>query len=379
MNSVENSTAIDIGDGNFEYDVSIISDWNLVGLSVNIVWPAHLSVFPTIVEESLYGYSDSYFLTDALVPGSGYWLRFDEGNSVTVSGNIINDLILSLTEGWNLIAGPSGDVSISLAYDPDSLIVPNTMFGYNTTGYTETDVLSPGYGYWIRSFGEGEVSLSSERDGNYSSPPILDKKQTNMNSISINGKKLYFGSSSMPLKERLSFSLPPKPLAKAKDIRFSNNSRLCLSGDCIVEVMNNDEPLYFECNIMDGDMWKIVDENGNAFNCSDVQLLEFASDVERIFLKKSIDLTPDLFSISPAYPNPFNPVTNIEINIPELSSVNVSIYNIQGQLVETLINKSLQAGNHHILWNGKSFPSGVYFLAMNSSDFSQVEKLMLVK
>ena len=181
MNSVENSITIDIGDGNFEYDVSIISDWNLVGLSVNIEWPDQLSVFPTSVEETLYGYSDSYILTDALVPGSGYWLRFDEGNSVTVSGNIINDLILSLTEGWNLIAGPSGDVSISLAYDPDSLIVPNTMFGYNTTGYTETDVLSPGYGYWIRSFGEGEVSLSSERDGSYSSPPILDKKQTNMN------------------------------------------------------------------------------------------------------------------------------------------------------------------------------------------------------
>ena len=83
--------------------------------------------------------------------------------------------------------------------------------------------------------------------------------------------------------------------------------------------------------------------------------------------------------MSSAYPNPFNPVTNIEINIPELSNVNVSIHNIQGQLVETLVNKKFQAGKHNIVWNGKSYPSGVYFLVMKSSAFSQVEKLMLVK
>ena len=78
MNSVENSTTIDIGGENIDYDVSIITGWNLVGLSVNMEWPGQLSVFPTSVEETLYGYSESYFLTDALVPGAGYWLRFDE-------------------------------------------------------------------------------------------------------------------------------------------------------------------------------------------------------------------------------------------------------------------------------------------------------------
>ena len=379
MNSVENSTTIDIGGENIDYDVSIISGWNLVGLSVNMEWPGQLSVFPTSVEETLYGYSDSYFLTDALVPGSGYWLRFDEDDSVSVSGNIINELIVLLTEGWNLIAGPSEDVPINWAYDPDSLIVPNTMFGYNATGYAETDVLLPGYGYWIRSFGEGEVSLSTIWNGNFTTLPLLDKRQLDINSITINGKTLYFGSSSISSKERLSYSLPPKPPATAKDIRFSNNSRLCLTDECIVEVMNNDEPLYFECNIIDGEMWEIIDGNGKAFNCLDVQVLEFSGDLERIILRKNIYFTPESFFMSSAYPNPFNPVTNIEINIPVLSSVNVSIHNIQGQLVETLVNKKIQAGKHNIVWNGKSYPSGVYFLVMKSSAFSQVEKLMLVK
>ena len=65
MNSVENSMTIVIEGGNSEYDVSLISGWNLVGLSVNMEDPSQLSVFPTSVSETLYGYTDSYFLTDA--------------------------------------------------------------------------------------------------------------------------------------------------------------------------------------------------------------------------------------------------------------------------------------------------------------------------
>tara|TARA_B100000315_G_scaffold252866_1_gene290537 strand:+ start:1119 stop:3512 length:2394 start_codon:yes stop_codon:yes gene_type:complete len=379
MNSVENSMTIVIEGGNSEYDVSLISGWNLVGLSVNMEDPSQLSVFPSSVSETLYGYTDSYFLTDALVPGSGYWLRFDDGDTVTVSGSSINELTVSLTEGWNLIAGPSGNVPIGWAYDPDSLIVPNTLFGYNASGYADTDFLAQGYGYWIRSFGTGEVSLSTDWNDNYATLPPLDKKQSDMNTIKINGKILYFGSSSMDSKERLSYSLPPKPPAPAKDIRFSNNSKLCLMDECVIEVMNNGEPLYFECDIIDSERWEIVDESDNIFECSGVQVLEFSGDLERLILSKSISITPELFFMSPAYPNPFNPVTNIQITIPELSDVNVSVYNIQGQLIETLINENLHAGNHQIIWNGNSYSSGVYFVIMKSANFFQVEKLMLIK
>ena len=108
-------------------------------------------------------------------------------------------------------------------------------------------------------------------------------------------------------------------------------------------------------------------------------MLEFSGDLERLILSKSISITPELFFMSPAYPNPFNPVTNIQITIPELSDVNVSVYNIQGQLIETLINENLHAGNHQIIWNGNSYSSGVYFVIMKSANFFQVEKLMLIK
>ncbi|HJM47907.1 MAG TPA: T9SS type A sorting domain-containing protein [Candidatus Marinimicrobia bacterium] len=379
MDSVENSTTINIGGGNFDYDVSIISGWNLVGLSVNMELPGQLSVFPSSVDETLYGYSDSYFLTDALVPGFGYWLRFDEGDSVTVSGNVINEVAISLTEGWNLIAGPSEDVSIGSAYDPESLIVPNTMFGYNTTGYTETDVLSPGYGYWIRSFGEGEVSLSIAWSGGHSTSSLLDKRKLDMNSITINGKKLFFGSSSISSKDRLSYSLPPKPPATAKDIRFSNSSRLCLTDECTVELTNYNEPIYVECNVIDGETWEVIDDKGEIFSCSNLPVSGVSCNLEYLTLRKSNNFTPETFSVSPAFPNPFNPVTNIEIFIPELSIVDISIHNIRGQLIETLINESLRSGKHNIVWNGNSYPSGIYFLMVKSSGFSKVEKLILVK
>ena len=139
------------------------------------------------------------------------------------------------------------------------------------------------------------------------------------------------------------------------------------------------DPETKEIKYGDATLEVIVDESDNIFECSGVQVLEFSGNLERLILSKSISITPELFFMSPAYPNPFNPVTNIQITIPELSDLNVSIYNIQGQLIETLINENLHAGNHQIIWNGNLYSSGVYFVIMKSVNFFQVEKLMLIK
>ncbi len=66
------------------------------------------------------------------------------------------------------------------------------------------------------------------------------------------------------------------------------------------------------------------------------------------------------------YPNPFNPKTTISFSIPENGNVGLSIYNIKGQKVKTLLNDNLEKGIHDVAWNsrdssGKSVASGVYF------------------
>ena len=80
-----------------------------------------------------------------------------------------------------------------------------------------------------------------------------------------------------------------------------------------------------------------------------------------------------------AYPNPFNPVTNLEYGLVEYTNVQIVIFDLAGKQVEVLINKFQAAGYHSVVWNASNYPSGVYFVKMITDDYVNTEKLMLVK
>jgi hypothetical protein len=93
---------------------------------------------------------------------------------------------------------------------------------------------------------------------------------------------------------------------------------------------------------------------------------------------------PKVFALFQNYPNPFNPVTQIRFSIPKRAKVEISVYNILGQKVTTLLNQELEAGNYTATWNGKDdkgydVSSGIYFYKLNSSEFSATKKMLLVR
>ena len=90
-------------------------------------------------------------------------------------------------------------------------------------------------------------------------------------------------------------------------------------------------------------------------------------------------LMPRDFALSPAYPNPFNPVTNINFSLPIDSEVSLSVYNLQGREVSMLIDGTMDAGYHSIVWDANSYASGVYFVKMVAGEFVNTQKLMLIK
>ncbi len=85
------------------------------------------------------------------------------------------------------------------------------------------------------------------------------------------------------------------------------------------------------------------------------------------------------FSLSQNYPNPFNPSTTIEFNIPEQGLVNLSIFNMLGEKVGTIVNEVLSSGNHKIEFNASHLASGIYLVKMSSGSFSKVIKINLLK
>tara|TARA_B100001996_G_scaffold32627_1_gene24561 strand:+ start:3787 stop:4767 length:981 start_codon:yes stop_codon:yes gene_type:complete len=85
------------------------------------------------------------------------------------------------------------------------------------------------------------------------------------------------------------------------------------------------------------------------------------------------------FELGQNYPNPFNPTTHIRFNIPETANTKLTVFNVMGEEVATLVNSVMQAGGHTVSWNASSMPTGVYFYQLESANFSQTKKLLLVK
>ena len=90
------------------------------------------------------------------------------------------------------------------------------------------------------------------------------------------------------------------------------------------------------------------------------------------------------FSLGRNFPNPFNPITTIDFTVPFHCHVQIEVYNVLGQRVKLLVDKSLAAGQNTISWDGtdgdgKPVPSGVYFYRMTADEFMEVRKMLLIR
>jgi polyhydroxybutyrate depolymerase len=93
---------------------------------------------------------------------------------------------------------------------------------------------------------------------------------------------------------------------------------------------------------------------------------------------------PTAFALLQNYPNPFNPVTTIRYDLPQESHVHLVIYDILGREVKTIVNSKEQAGYRSVRWDGlnsygQEVSAGMYFYRLETSDFSKVQKMVLLK
>lgn len=103
----------------------------------------------------------------------------------------------------------------------------------------------------------------------------------------------------------------------------------------------------------------------------------------------SVDLTdasfvPEEFNLAQNYPNPFNPSTQIQYSVPNQSVVNITIYNLLGNEVVTLVNERHAQGNYSTVWNGKDYSgnevaAGVYIYRLKAGSIAQTRKMLLIK
>ena len=89
--------------------------------------------------------------------------------------------------------------------------------------------------------------------------------------------------------------------------------------------------------------------------------------------------TPASFSLAQNYPNPFNPSTRIEFALPRSSFVTLSVFNMLGERVATIVSDRMNPGTHTVRWDATGQPSGVYFYRLEAEGFNQTRRLIVLR
>ena len=123
--------------------------------------------------------------------------------------------------------------------------------------------------------------------------------------------------------------------------------------------------------------------NADGVFIDDVSIIASSKIITAIDQQPMVTL-PKEYILKQNYPNPFNPATTIEYALPELSEIQIHIFNILGQKIRTLVNARQKAGYYKVVWDGlndahQPVPSGIYFYRLSTSNFVKTKKMILLR
>ncbi|MFZ1322981.1 MAG: T9SS type A sorting domain-containing protein [Ignavibacteria bacterium] len=115
------------------------------------------------------------------------------------------------------------------------------------------------------------------------------------------------------------------------------------------------------------------------FNMNSVIVQTAIYDTIDVGISNYSSLVPDKFSLYQNYPNPFNPSTNIRFDIAKSTFASIVVYDILGKEVSQLVNQVLTPGSYQFSFNAGNFPSGIYYYKIQTDQFTDIKKMMLLK
>jgi hypothetical protein len=378
---------------------TVVRGWNLLSLPVSVENKSTSTLFPTATSQA-YSFENKYIAVDSLDYAKGYWLKFDEQQTIFVSGGKRSEDIVNVVRGWNMIGSLSSPFSTSSIVSIPEGIVNAPIYEYNK-GYKRVTSINPMKGYWVRSSTDGQLILSAATNVQRLSVTEINDIPT-LNTLRVqdaegNSEMVYFGiDDDGTIQTTIEwYSLPPVPPAGMFDVRFENNRSV------IVYPSQREGTLMYKMHIQaaDGSLtlsWNVVQEHTASYSLNDaVTGKEVVANMKGngtaviggnggrtlsliVHFSAQFDV-PVEYALEQNYPNPFNPTTLITYALPAESFVSLRVYNMVGEEVQTLVSERQPAGYHTVVWDGSSLPSGVYIYRMNAGASSFVRKMILMK
>ncbi|MBK9097617.1 MAG: T9SS type A sorting domain-containing protein [bacterium] len=370
----------------FQLSVNVADGWNMVSIpglhpvDQNVgTWWAY-----RVAGSQVFKYQGGYTQVTTATPGEGYWMKQD-GARVYNTGDewpsggiqIVPHAPLAGNSGWNMIGGYELSVTAANVTTVPGGLQSGPIFKYSG-GYTAATTIDPGYGYWIKLTGAGQIiipetmakrSITEYFPEDWGKIIISDATGSNYTLYSVKGK--------VDLSQ---YDLPPTPPAGMFDIRF-NSGRIAEDINSSIKAIDMSGVTYPLTVRVEGMNIRLMDESGKMVNVN----LKDGEDVliDNFTINKLIvsgEMLPTIYSLEQNYPNPFNPSTVIEFSLPEdVSNVKLTIYNMLGEKVTDIVNTSLKAGKYQYQWNAKNVATGMYIYELRTDKFVSVKKMLLLK
>jgi len=400
VNCTEDDIDIFAPSPSHDLNFDLIEDWNWISFnlepadnSVETVF-ADLTFVPDIYQIKNQTQSSTYIEgwigdLDNLIIGDGFKVQmWNAYNDFIFSGTKLNPILtpIDLTTDWNWVAYiPQHSLCleeaiISIQSNIHS-IKTQTQSAVNDNGIWVGDLtqMNPGVNYLIKMNAEDVLTYPANTNAYRSSPsdPEIPINQANWELLSgtesnmIVMAKLFNKNNTIVSSEEYTVGI-------FDEKNFCHSIGKYLSKFWYFTVVGNEETNNLHFRTYHKQTGIIVNSEETISYERDIIIGNSQEPIEIITNIPSSSI-PQILQLSQNYPNPFNPSTQISYSLPRSGHVTLLIYNIKGQLVETLVNTFQDADNYIVEWKADKFSSGIYFYKFSFGDRSQIKKCLLIK
>jgi hypothetical protein len=386
------------------FSTAAIDGWNMVSVGQNAPSFAKPFLYPTAVSNSAFGYNGSYQPTQTLANGPGYWVKFSGAQSLDAPGSHRASVDDALNNGWNMVGSVSSPVAVGTLTTTPPGITTSPYFGFGGS-YTVATTLTPGKAYWVKTNAAGTLHIVGTGAVPKTIPEVAELAALSKVTISdkLNrAQTLYIGSDATLSAQAASrYEMPPAAPDGALNVRYATGRMVEVypsvpeagkDNSYAIMIQGAVYPLTVKWESARGSAQQIALLALNGKDTKTLGIVEGTgkvtindAGVTKLALKVTEGLAvPKEFALSQNYPNPFNPTTHFSVDIPKASSVDITVYDVLGRRIATLMSGEQEAGYHIMEWDSKdshglAVPSGMYMVRMTAGDFSAVRKIMLMK
>ncbi len=381
--------------------------WNLISWNIDTPDDQITTILGSVMDcvEVVLGFESGGFIYDpeladfstltSLDHFHGYWVKMNCERELNLEGFPVAVCTpIDLEAGWNLVsylerASDStphalnsilDNLIIALGYDNGALT-----YDPNLPLYSTLDIMSPGFGYWVKVNtddeliypGIGPKSKSPQSLARLDKAVIDNKVQPSRTWINLYSRQLSMDGKIVPEGSVVTAISSNGNILGAATVGTDGKfGFMSVYGDDPVskeiDGLKSGEKFYLTVDGIKSAESFAWTENGDRM------------EIKSLTGKGAAPIIPAEFSLMQNYPNPFNPTTEICFDLPRTCDVVLEIYNITGQKVIDLIDEPLEAGRHTIQWNsrdagGNQVATGIYLYRLHAADFSDTKKMILLK